>query len=71
MPSSKAWGKSSVSIEQQGMLEIVTCLLTRLFLVKTSGKLGLDEDKNLQQQKHEKKLQHYCDVSGAIGLRAF
>jgi len=53
------------------MLEIVTCLLTRLFLVKTSGKLGLDEDKNLQQQKHEKKLQHYCDVSGAIGLRAF
>ncbi|VAW65670.1 hypothetical protein MNBD_GAMMA11-1871 [hydrothermal vent metagenome] len=71
MASSKAWGKSSVSIEQQGMLGIVTCLLTRLFLVKTSGKLGLDEDKNLQQLKHEKKLQRYCDVSGAIGLCAF
>ncbi len=71
MASSKAWGKHSVSIEQQGILGIATYLLTRLFLVKTSGKLGLDEDKNLQQPKHEKKLQHYYDVSGGIGLRAF
>jgi len=71
MASSKAWGKSSTSIEQQGILGIVTCLLTRLFLVKTSGKLGLDEDKNLQQLKHEKKSQHYYEVSGGISLRAF
>jgi hypothetical protein len=71
MASSKAWGKSAVSIEQQGILGIVTYLLTRLFLVKTSATLDLDEDKKLQETKHNKKLQHYYDVSGAIGLRAF
>jgi len=71
MANNKAWGKSHVSIEQQGVMGIVTYLLTRLFLVKTSLTLGLDEDKKLQEPKHKKKMEQYFNVSGEISLRSF
>jgi len=71
LASSQAWGKSQASIEQQGMLGIVTYLLTRLFLIKTSGQLGLDEDKKLQAPRHKKKLDEYIETTHGIGLRAF
>lgn len=71
MAGSKAWGKSCVSIEQQGMLGIVSYLLTRLFLVKTSQPFELDEDKKLQEPKHKKKIQQYFELSEEISLRSF
>ena len=71
MASSKAWGKSKVSIEQQALLGMATYLLTRLFLVDSSQRLGCDEDKKLQQYKHKKKLLQHAESSGGISFRAY
>lgn len=60
MASSKAWGKSVKSIEQQAVLGIVTYVLTRLFLADAGQSLGFDEDKQMQSYKHQKKAEQYC-----------
>ncbi len=60
MANSKAWGKSPVAIEQQALLGLVTHLLMRLFLHKKGQKLGLEEDHQTQQKRHEKKETEYC-----------
>ena len=60
MANSKAWGKSPIAIEQQALLALVTHLLTRLFLHKKGQELGLDEDHQTQQKRHEKKETAYC-----------
>jgi hypothetical protein len=71
MASNKAWSKSKVGIEQQAILGMATYLLTRLFLVDTSQALNLDEDKKLQEYKHDKKIDQYLEWSEEISLRAF
>ncbi len=71
MANNKAWGKSRVSIEQQSVMGIVTYFLTRLFLVKKSDILDLDEDKNLQRLKHKNKIQRYFEISQEISLRSY
>ena len=60
MANSKAWGKSPVAIEQQALLALVTHLLTRLFLYEKGEELGLNEDHQTQQKRHEKKETAYC-----------
>ena len=59
MANSKAWGKSPVAIEQQALLGLVTHLLMRLFLYKKGQELGLEEDHQTQQKRHEKKETDY------------
>ena len=59
MANSKAWGKSPVAIEQQALLGLVTHLLMRLFLHKKGQELGLEEDHQTQQKRHEKKETEY------------
>ena len=59
MANSKAWGKSPVAIEQQALLGLVTHLLMRLFLHKKGQELGLKEDHQTQQKRHEKKETDY------------
>ena len=46
-------------------------LLTRLFLVDTALELGFDEDKKLQEPKHEKRMAEYFECSGQVSFRAF
>jgi len=60
MANSKAWGKSPIAIEQQALLALVTHLLTRLFLHEKGQELGLNEDHQTQQKRHEKKETAYC-----------
>ena len=71
LASSKAWGKSLVSIEQQAMMGVISYLLTRLFLVKTSAELALDEDKMIQEKKYKKKKASYRVNSKEIRYRAY
>jgi len=59
MANSKAWAKSSIAIEQQALLGLVTHLLMRLFLHKKGQELGLEEDHQTQQKRHEKKEPDY------------
>ena len=59
MANSKAWGKSPVAIEQQAVLGLLTHLLMRLFLHKKGQELGLKEDHQTQQKRHEKKETDY------------
>jgi len=59
MANSKAWAKSPVAIEQQALLGLVTHLLMRLFLHKKGQELGLEEDHQTQQKRHEKKETDY------------
>lgn len=59
MANSKAWGKSPVAIEQQALLGLVTHLLMRLFLHKKGQELGLEEDHQTQQKRHDKKETDY------------
>ncbi len=60
MANSKAWGKSPIAIEQQALLALVTHVLTRLFLHEKGQQLGLNEDHQTQQKRHEKKETAYC-----------
>lgn len=60
MANSKAWAKSPIAIEQQALLGLVTHLLMRLFLHKKGLELGLEEDHQTQQKRHEKKEIVYC-----------
>ncbi len=60
MANAKAWGKSPIAIEQQALLALVTHLLTRLFLHQKGQTLGLEEDHQTQQKRHEKKQTAYC-----------
>lgn len=60
MANAKAWGKSPIAIEQQALLALVTHLLMRLFLHKKGQALGLNEDHQTQQKRHEKKETAYC-----------
>jgi hypothetical protein len=59
MANSKAWGKSPIAIEQQALLGLVTHLLMRLFLCKKGQELGLEEDHQTQQKRHDKKQMDY------------
>ena len=60
MANAKAWGKSPMAIEQQALLALVTHLLMRLFLHQKRQALGLEEDHQTQQKRHEKKQTAYC-----------
>jgi len=60
MANAKAWGKSPIAIEQQALLALVTHLLMRLFLHQKGLDLGLEEDHQTQQKRHEKKETAYC-----------
>ncbi|MDP2178749.1 hypothetical protein, partial [Methylicorpusculum sp.] len=46
-------------IEQQALLGLATHLLMRLFLYKKAQELGLEEDHQTQQRRHEKKAADY------------
>ena len=71
MANAKAWGKSPIAIEQQALLALVTHLLMRLFLHRKGLELGLEEDHQTQQKRHEKKENAYCiDWKGCYN-RAF
>jgi len=59
LANSKAWAKSSVAIEQQALLGLVTHLLMRLFLHQKGQELGLEEDHLTQQTRHAKKESAY------------
>lgn len=71
MSNSKAWGKSPVAIEQQALLGLVTHLLMRLFLHKKGQELGLEEDHQTQQRRHEKKETAYIVNGEGNYNRAF
>ena len=71
MANSKAWGKSPVSIEQQALLALVTHLLTRLFLHRKGLELGLEEDHQTQQRRHQIKEAAYCIDWEGCYTRAF
>ena len=71
MANSKAWGKSPVAIEQQALLGLVTHLLMRLFLHKKGQELGLEEDHQTQQKRHENKEMEYCINWEGNSNRAF
>ena len=60
MANTKAWAKSPIAIEQQALLGLVTHLLMRLFLYQKGQELGLEEDHQTQQTRHEKKQTAYC-----------
>jgi hypothetical protein len=60
MANAKAWGKSPIAIEQQALLALVTHVLMRLFLHQKGQTLGLEEDHQTQQTRHEKKQTAYC-----------
>ena len=60
MANAKAWGKSPIAIEQQALLALATHLLMRLFLHQKGQTLGLEEDHQTQQKRHEKKQTAYC-----------
>ncbi len=60
MANAKAWGKSPIAIEQQALLALVTQVLMRLFLHQKGLELGLEEDHQTQQKRHEKKQNAYC-----------
>ncbi len=59
MTNSKAWAKSPIAIEQQALLGLATHLLMRLFLYEKAQELGLEEDHQTQQRRHEKKATDY------------
>ena len=59
MANSKAWGKSPIAIEQQALLALATHLLMRLFLHEKGQALGLNEDHQTQQKRHEKNETAY------------
>jgi len=59
LANTKAWGKSPVAIEQQALLGLVTHLLTRLFLYNKAEELGLEEDHDTQQKRHQNKAIDY------------
>jgi len=59
LANSKAWGKSPVAIEQQALFGLATHLLMRLFLHKKGQELGLTEDHQTQQTRHQKKESEY------------
>jgi len=71
LASSRAWGKSLVSIEQQAMMGVVSYLLTRQFLVKQSRNLGMDEDKLTQKNKQKIKLEKHIECPQGISYRAY
>jgi hypothetical protein len=71
LASSRAWGKSVISIEQQAMMGVISYLLTRLFLVKQSNELGLDEDKLIQKSKQKIKLEKHIECPQGISYRAY
>ncbi len=60
MANTKAWAKSTIAIEQQALLGLVTHLLMRLFLHQKGQELGLEEDHQTQQSRYEKKQIAYC-----------
>lgn len=69
LAGAKAWGKSTVAIEQQAILGIVTVLLTRLFLHRRQAELQLDVPDSTQENKHKNK-QKKAQLSGVnIRLR--
>jgi len=70
LASTKAWGKSPVSIEQQALIGITTYILTRLFLEQQYDVLELAEKNTTQLARHKKKVALY-KKEGGIYLRAY
>lgn len=70
LASSKAWGKSPVSIGQQAIIGMMTYVLTRLFLEQQFTDLMLTDKNTTQSGKHKKKIERY-KKEGGIYLRAY
>ena len=70
LASTKAWGKSPISIDQQALIGITTYILTRLFLEQQFEALGLTAGNTTQLSKHKKKVALYKKDTG-IYLRAY
>ena len=71
LAGAKAWGKSSVSIEQQALMGIVTVLLTRLFLQRRQQDLQLDKPDATQDRKHQIKQDQASSSKNSVTHRAF
>ena len=70
LASTKAWGKSPVSINQQALIGITAYILTRLFLEQQFDALGLAEGNTTQLVKHKRSAAIY-KKEGGIYLRAY
>lgn len=62
LANEKAWGKSPVAIDQQGLFAMMTYLLTRLFLEDQYSKLGLADGDTTQKNKYAKKREQYLEL---------
>jgi len=67
----KAWGKSSIAIEQQALLGMITLMLTRLFLIHQQTTLELEKSDHTQDRKYQQKKEIYCRTKGGVAFRAF
>ena len=70
LASTKAWGKSPTSIQQQAIIGMMTYILTRLFLEQQFEDLMLTAGNTTQSEKHKKKIETY-KKEGGIHLRAY
>ena len=57
--NTKACAKSPVAREQQALFGVVTHILMRLFLYEQGEKLGLEEDHQTQEKRHNNKARDY------------
>lgn len=71
MANTKAWAKSPIAIEQQALFGLVTHILMRLFLHQQGDALGLEEDHQTQQRRHENKARDYLGQDKGNYNRAF
>lgn len=70
LASTKAWGKSPTSIQQQAIIGMMTYILTRLFLEQQFDELKLTAGNTTQSGKHKKKIDTY-KKEGGIHIRAY
>ncbi|MEY2838772.1 MAG: hypothetical protein RJB60_1071, partial [Pseudomonadota bacterium] len=68
LPNAKAWGKSSIAIEQQILMAMVTVILTTVFLHQHAHVLGFCTSKT-QAHKHQAKQAEHQKSTIAVSLR--
>lgn len=71
LSGAKAWSKSSIGIEQQALLAIITYLLTRLFLHRNEKPLSLKKADATQDYKHARKQEQYLSEKTGVAYRAY
>ena len=71
LAGAKAWSRSTIGIEQQTLIGMVTLILTRLFLIHQQGILGLKKSDHTQDQKYKNKKEAYFNGENGVALRAF